>query len=106
MGTVTLTSICSTRELVLQSWDLTAAHIRAAGALLLSNYVGAVVLAVRLQGAFNQRLMIGAHAVLGTLLLRALRAVHKAGYTREGVAAFYRAIWNLFYSEYFLLPFL
>ena len=78
----------------------------AAVVLLLSNYVGAVVLAVKLPGAFNQRLMIGAHSVLAVLLLRATRAVHKAGYTREAVAAFYRAIWNLFYSEYFLLPFL
>ena len=74
--------------------------------LLFSNYVGAVILAVKLPGAFNQKLMIGVHSVLAVLLLRATAAVHKANYTRPAVAAFYQSIWNLFYSEYFLLPFL
>lgn len=78
----------------------------AAVALLFSNYVFAVALAVKLPGAFNQRLMIGVHSVLAVLLLRSTQVLHQAGYTRPAVAAFYRAIWNLFYSEYFLLPFL
>ena len=51
----------------------------AAVTLLLSNYIAAGVLAVRMPEAFRQRFMIAAHAVLGTLLLRAWRAVHMAG---------------------------
>ncbi len=47
----------------------------AALALLLCNYVGAIVLAWRLPHAFNVPLMVGAHATL------ALLAVH---YTRVG----------------------
>ena len=50
----------------------------AAVVLLLGNYVGAAVLAVRVPTAFHQRFMITAHAVLAALLLRAWRAVHAA----------------------------
>ena len=39
------------------------------------------------------------------LTRRALR-LHAANYSREAVASFYRWIWNLFYAEYALLPFL
>jgi hypothetical protein len=46
--------------------------------LLLGNYVGAAVLAVRVPNAFHQRFMIAAHAALAAFLLRAWRAVHAA----------------------------
>ena len=51
----------------------------AAVALLLGNYVGAALLALRTPAAFHVRFMIAAHAVLAALLLRAWRAVHMAG---------------------------
>lgn len=51
----------------------------AAVALLLSNYISAAGLAVRLPAAFHVRFMIAAHTVLAALLLRAWRAVHVAG---------------------------
>ena len=47
--------------------------------LLLSNYIAAGVLAVRMPAAFRQQFMIAAHGGLATLLLRAWRAVHMAG---------------------------
>lgn len=37
--------------------------------LLLLNYVGAIVLALRMPAAFNRALMIPAHAVLGLMLI-------------------------------------
>ncbi|GLC44827.1 hypothetical protein PLESTB_001209700 [Pleodorina starrii] len=74
--------------------------------LLFANYVGAVGLALSYSAAFNVPLMAGAHAVLGCVLLLRTLKLHTANYTREAVASFYRWIWNLFYAEYALLPFL
>lgn len=74
--------------------------------LLLANYLGAVVLALTLTTSFNVPLMAGAHALLGLTLLVRSAKLHASGYTRESVASFYRWIWNLFYAEYALLPFL
>ncbi len=78
----------------------------AAISLLLANYLGAVVLALTLTTSFNVPLMAGAHALLGLTLLVRSAKLHASGYTRESVASFYRWIWNLFYAEYALLPFL
>lgn len=70
------------------------------------NYAGAVTLGLKYAADFNTPLMVGAHAVLAAVLvLRALKLA-KAGYTRDAVNAFYRWIWNLFYAEYALLPFI
>lgn len=78
----------------------------AALGLLLANYIGAAVLAWRLPGAFNVRLMVGAHSVLAAMAVRYTRAAQKAGFSKAAIADFYKGVWTLFYSEYFLLPFL
>lgn len=74
--------------------------------LLLANYAGAIALAVALPAAFNASVMIPAHAVLGLMLTYKTVKLDAAGYTSDAIAAYYRFIWNLFYSEYLLLPFL
>ena len=74
--------------------------------LLLANYVGAVAAAALRPAAFNVPLMAGAHAVIGGALLWQAAALDRAKYSREAVVGFYRFIWNLFYAEYALLPFL
>ncbi|KAG2492443.1 hypothetical protein HYH03_009386 [Edaphochlamys debaryana] len=74
--------------------------------MLLANYLGAVGLAMTFSHAFNVPLMAGAHAILGLVLLLRTLKLHASGYSREAVASFYRWIWNLFYAEYALLPFL
>ena len=51
----------------------------AAVALLLSNYISAAGLAMRLPAEFHVRFMIAAHSLLAAMLLRAWRAVHMAG---------------------------
>jgi hypothetical protein len=74
--------------------------------MLMLNYVGAIALAFSNPAAFNMPIMVGAHAVLATILLLRAWKLAAAGYTKEAVANFYRWIWNLFYSEYLLLPIL
>lgn len=74
--------------------------------LLLVNYVGAIAAAVKFTGMFNAPVMIGAHAVLAGLLIWMTLRLDRRGYTPGAIRDYYRWIWNLFYSEYFLLPFL
>jgi homogentisate solanesyltransferase len=75
-------------------------------ALLACNYAGAIAAALLYPSSFNVPLMVGAHAVLAAVLVFGAGKLAAAGYTRAAVAAFYRWVWNLFYSEYALLPFL
>jgi hypothetical protein len=72
----------------------------------MANYAGAVYLGLRHIAEFNAPVMVGAHAALAAVLaLRALKLA-RAGYTRAAVQKFYQWVWNLFYAEYFLLPFI
>lgn len=74
--------------------------------MLLANYVMAGAFALSFPGAFNVPLMLGAHGLLAAVLLVRARALAATGYSQAGVNEFYRWIWNLFYSEYFLFVFL
>lgn len=76
-------------------------------ALLGINYVAAIALAVTRPGTFfRPHLAIGAHAVLAAALLWLRSRLAAGGYTQAAIAAFYRGVWYLFYSEYTLFPFL
>lgn len=74
--------------------------------LLFLNYAAAVGLALYMPSAFNAAVMAPAHAVLGLLLGYQTLKLDSAGYNAPAIAAFYRFIWNLFYAEYFILPFI
>lgn len=74
--------------------------------LLLCNYIGAVALAITMPTAFNTVVMAPAHAVLGIALVYQTLKLDAAKYSQEAIAAYYRFVWNLFYSEYVLLPWL
>jgi len=74
--------------------------------LLMVNYIGAITAALVMKGMFNTPLMVGAHAVLAAGLVWATARLDRAEYTQGAIQDFYAFIWNLFYSEYFLLPFL
>ena len=50
--------------------------------------------------------MIGGHALLALVLVWQTAKLESEAYTGPAIQAFYRFIWNLFYSEYLLLPFL
>ena len=55
---------------------------------------------------FNQPLMIGAHACFAAFLILKTKALESEGFTKGAVQRYYQNIWYLFYSEYFLLPFI
>lgn len=74
--------------------------------LLLMNYVGAIGAAILMPDAFNTRVMVTAHACLGVALVYQTWLLDSAKYSKEAIAGFYRFIWNLFYTQYALLPFL
>lgn len=78
----------------------------AGSGLLLTNYLAAIILAIRMPGSFRAPLMIGGHAILGLALIGQTVKLESEKYTVPAIQAFYRFIWNLFYSEYLLLPFL
>ncbi|KAG6429058.1 hypothetical protein SASPL_107097 [Salvia splendens] len=74
--------------------------------LLLINYIGSVAAAVYLPQAFKRSLMIPTHATLALCLLFQAWVLERANYTKEAISNFYRFIWNLFYAEYALFPFI
>ncbi|XP_058204796.1 homogentisate solanesyltransferase, chloroplastic isoform X1 [Rhododendron vialii] len=74
--------------------------------LLLLNYVGALLAAIFIPQAFRRSLMIPAHTILASSLIFQAWLLEKSNYTKEAISGFYRFIWNLFYAEYIMFPFL
>ncbi|KAJ9181235.1 hypothetical protein P3X46_009386 [Hevea brasiliensis] len=74
--------------------------------LLLLNYIGAVWAAIYMPQAFRRSLMIPAHTILAACLIFQAWLLERANYTKEAISAFYRFIWNLFYAEYIIFPFI
>ncbi|KAI5671721.1 hypothetical protein M9H77_12085 [Catharanthus roseus] len=74
--------------------------------LLLINYIGAVLAAIYMPQAFRSRLMVPVHVILAFSLIFQTWILERANYGREAIAAFYRFIWNLFYAEYIIFPFI
>lgn len=79
-------------------------HVTGSG-LLLGNYAAAMLLAVKLPWAFRVPLMVGSHALLAVGVLYATYQLEAAKYSRTAIQAYYQFIWNVFYAEYCLLPF-
>jgi len=75
-----------------------------ASALLGLNYVHAIASAFLFQGAFNMWTMVGGHAVLALMMLRNYMLLKPD--SQSSIKKFYARIWNLFYLEYALYPFL
>ena len=50
--------------------------------------------------------MTGGHFVLAIFLAWQASKLHYTEYSQDGIKAFYRFIWNLFYAEYLMYPFL
>ncbi|CAK8571252.1 unnamed protein product [Lathyrus sativus] len=74
--------------------------------ILLMNYVVSVLAAIYMPQAFRQWLLIPAHTIFASSLIYQVRILEKANYTKEAISEFYRFIWNLFYAEYALFPFI
>jgi homogentisate solanesyltransferase len=82
-----------------------------ASAALLCNYVGAIATGVfAAPGAFTRSIMIGGHALAAAWLVRTvnlyLRPKDGGEIGEEGFRAYYKQIWNLFYFEYLMYPFI
>ncbi|CAK9153395.1 unnamed protein product [Ilex paraguariensis] len=74
--------------------------------LLLLNYIGAVLAAIYMPEAFRHSLMIASHTILALSLIFQTWVLERANYTKEAISGFYRFIWNLFYAEYIIFPFI
>lgn len=74
--------------------------------LLLVNYVASALAAIYMPQAFNRRLMVPAHIILASILVFQAWLLEQANYTQEAISRFYRFIWNLFYAEYIIFPFI
>ena len=74
--------------------------------ILLANYAGAVALAALRPDVFNAPVMAAGHALLALGLTYNARNLDRAQYSRTAITSFYRSVWTLFYSEYFLFPFI
>ncbi|PHU22742.1 Homogentisate solanesyltransferase, chloroplastic [Capsicum chinense] len=74
--------------------------------LLLTNYIGAVVAAIYMPQAFRSSLMIPVHVILALCLVFQAWLLERANYTKEAISGYYRFIWNLFYAEYIVFPFI
>lgn len=75
-------------------------------ALLLCNYGGAVWMGLQPHLGFNPAVMAGGHIVMALALAWRAFCLHREKYTQEAILSFYRWIWNLFYCEYAMFPFL
>ncbi|CAN1144294.1 Homogentisate solanesyltransferase, chloroplastic [Linum perenne] len=74
--------------------------------LLLVNYISAVLAAIYFPQAFRLSLMIPVHTILAACLVFQTWLLEQRNYTKEAISEFYRFIWNLFYAEYMIFPFI
>ncbi len=79
----------------------------AAGALVVCYAVAVALGLANPQGCFRPWAMVVGHGLLAIwITVETCRLHFKRRYDEEGIKAFYRAIWNLFYAEYALYPFI
>lgn len=79
----------------------------AATALLCANYAATLVWGLGpTRAAFRPQLLLPSHALLAVFLVRGVLRLHAARLTQDALQAYYRLIWNLFYTEYLLFPFI
>ncbi|GAB2233038.1 hypothetical protein Droror1_Dr00002251 [Drosera rotundifolia] len=74
--------------------------------LLLMNYVGSISAALFMPQAFRRGLMIPVHLILAIGLVFQAWLLEQENYTKEAISSYYRFIWNLFYAEYIIFPFI
>ena len=83
----------------------TARVANGATLVLLLNYAGAVATALAsTPGIFRRGVMVAGHALAAGWLLRASKKLDAED--TQSIKDFYKQIWNLFYFEYALYPFI
>ena len=76
---------------------------KGAGVVLLLNYIHAVATALLVPG-FRRVFMAGGHALAAVWLLMSLRKLKPE--QTSSLKAYYKRIWDLFYLEYAMYPFI
>ncbi|KAH1232936.1 hypothetical protein AAZX31_09G096900 [Glycine max] len=74
--------------------------------ILLVNYIVSVLAAIYMPQAFRRWLLIPAHTIFAISLIYQAQILEQANYTKDAISGFYRFIWNLFYAEYAIFPFI
>ena len=74
--------------------------------MLAANYITAITVALRMQHAFRLPVMVGANVLFCFYLWFETARVDAAKYSQSAIAAYYRGVWNLFYAQYAILPFI
>eukprot|EP00929_Paragymnodinium_shiwhaense_P098407 TRINITY_DN59884_c0_g1_i1.p1 TRINITY_DN59884_c0_g1~~TRINITY_DN59884_c0_g1_i1.p1 ORF type:complete len:458 (+),score=84.90 TRINITY_DN59884_c0_g1_i1:76-1374(+) len=79
----------------------------AASTVLACNYAGALFWCFGpWRSYFRPQLFLTAHVILFAILIRGTRRLRADGHSTENLKRYYKLIWFLFYSEYFLFPFI
>lgn len=80
---------------------------QAATGILIISYLVASALPLLLPGTFKVLPMTGGHLLLASFLISGFMKLNKTGYTTATVKSYYfNTIWNAFYAEYCLYPFI
>lgn len=81
---------------------------RAASVVLLANYAGAIATALlSAPGAFRSSFMAVGHAAAAAWLIKSTKQLGDAAEpSMQSMKAYYKQIWNLFYFEYLMYPFI
>ena len=76
--------------------------------MLLLNYAGAIATALlSAPGAFHRAFMAGGHALAAAWLLKSTKELgNEEQPSATSIKAYYKQIWNLFYFEYLMYPFI
>ncbi|CAG9463732.1 unnamed protein product [Pedinophyceae sp. YPF-701] len=77
-----------------------------ATALLGLNYVMAIGLALTRPDVFRAPVLGASHVLLLSYLILSMYRLQNKGFTKLAMQNYYRAIWNLFYAEYVIFPFI
>lgn len=73
--------------------------------IILSAYLGAIYLAFSYPGLYRSGVMAAGHGLFGLVLVLRTWVLDNADYSAASIKAYYRWVWNLFYCEYLLFPF-
>ena len=78
---------------------------RGASVVLLLNYISAIAEGVLNRGgAFRPLVMVGGHSVLALMLLNRFRKLNAESLAE--IKGYYKFIWDLFFLEYLMYPFM
>ena len=80
---------------------------RGASVVLFLNYLGAIATALlSASGVFHRAFMAGGHALAAAWLVMSTSKLEAGEPSTKSIKGYYKQIWNLFYFEYMMYPFI